>query len=168
MCAQRTIIDFDCTNKLSFVCMCIEPSTKLHIVCEKCCVRFVLFLIFFFWNNVEPDNHRTIHEINSESNRKSILKKINYLQLLLAVGVSGWFLASWRKVGSSSYCFWFVLWFGKTMVVVSSDKIWFKSHLNIEWLIELIIDDPSIDFSTLYWKLSIRLFGSYFSGNPND
>lgn len=45
VCAQRTIMDFDCRNKLSFVCMCIEPSTMLYIVSldGKCCLRFGRF-----------------------------------------------------------------------------------------------------------------------------
>lgn len=58
------------------------------------CAVCIYLLVIFFLNNVKPDNHRTLHEkdINSESNRKSILKKINYLQLLLV------FLVGFRPV----------------------------------------------------------------------
>lgn len=127
------------------------------------CAVLLFFCFFFFWNNVEPDNHRTLHEINSESNRKSILKKINYLQLQCWCFWLG-FLVSWRKVGSSSCCFWIraIIWqndgcglFGKLLIQITFE-CWMAYRTYDLLLVERFC-------STFGWKLFFySIFGSYF------
>lgn len=119
-------------------------------------IRCGLFSLFFFflsssgscWNEkylILLDNHQIyIYEINSHSNRKSILRKINYLQLPFGYFWLVFILASWWKVGSSSHFSFGVEWvwvffcfcFWQTFAVLFTANVFvfeiFPSRLLIE------------------------------------